>query len=509
MDLRSGTTTRTPTSNQRTHSERNSPDLHQGLPKKPVMESVSEKDKATLRSQNIPDWGLSLLEILNKTLTESVTKSVTASVEESFKKELHSELAKFETQIEVKIQEKCDEVKSTCMNQIDRLSNKIDHAILNAEANREYVRKVDTRLTDKVVKLEDYSRRKNLLISGLKEPKNEKPGDCLKLVKGELAKVKDDNGKPMSKCIIERCHRVGKFDPAKPKPRDVLCHFLNWNDRQTVSNERKQLSKDVFVRADHAPEIANANRALKPILKVVQGTPYAAKGRVKVRDGYLYVDQRRFTIRNLYALPKGINYYQGNHVSTQSSLAFFGILSPYSNFHWSPFTIDDVNFVCSEQFITASLAKLFDQDDVYVEVMATCDPYLMKKLAYKVKECNDYDATKWESEIPNIAYKASSAKYTQNTYFGQCLLDTDNKLLAEASTEKPWGCGMKLDNAILKDSTKWTTVGIMGEVLMKVREELRVAKGLPVQQIPRLHSVSTSDASDNEANNSMDTQDPP
>ncbi len=508
MDLRSGNTTRTPTSGKRTHTERNSPDFHQGLPKKSVMESVSDEDKATLRSQNIPDWGLSLLEILNKTLTESVSKSVTASVEESFKKELNSELSKFDTKIQDSIDEKCNLVKTECMAKIESLSSKVDLAVLNAEASKAYVKKVDTRLTDKVVKLEDYSRRKNLLFSGLKESKNEKQSDCLKLVKGELGKIKHENGKPMSKCIIERCHRVGKPKPDQSRPRDILCRFLSWDDRQTVSSGRSKLSKDVFVKADHAPEIANANRALKPILKVIQGTPYAAKGRVVVRDGCIYVDNKKFTIRNLYSLPKGINFYQGNHVSTQSSLAFFGILSPYSNFHWSPFTIEDVNYVCSEQFITASLAKLFDEEDVYVEVMTTCDPYFMKKLAYRVKDSDDYDALEWEAKIPDIAYAATSAKFTQNTYFGQCLIDTEDKLLAEASTETPWGCGMKLDNENLKDVKKWKSVGVMGEMLMRVRDELRLERGLPKLKpiaIGQAESPHASNASDSDGNASMES----
>ncbi len=466
------------------------------------MESVSEKDIATLRSQNIPDWGFSLLEILNRTLIESVTKSV----EGSFKKELKSEMTKLEAKVEETIQLKCDEVKSDCVAQIQKLSDKVDLALLNTDAIRSQVKKVDTRLTDKVVKLEDYSRRKNLLFSGIKEAKNEKPADCLKLVKKQLAKVKCDDNRDLSKCVVERCHRVGKRNQNQTKPRDIVCRFLDWNDRQAVSDGRKHLDKDVFVRADHAPEIANANRALKPILKVIQGTPYATKGRVQVRDGFIFVDNKKFSIRNLHQLPAGIDYYQGNHVSTQFSLAYFGILSPFSNFHWAPFEIDGVTYVCSEQYITGCLAKLFDQDDIYIDVMATCDPYLMKKLAWQIKESDRFDQAEWEEKIPQVAYDASSAKFGQNNYFAQCLIDTDNKIIAEATTEKPWGCGLKLDNQDVKDRFKWDCIGIMGETLMKVREELRIAKGLPILDPPpsiQRSSLSGS-GSESELNTSMD-----
>ncbi len=462
----SGSNIVTPVSNKRLHSERNSPDFAQGLPKAYIMSDIKAEDIAKLKAQRIPQWGLSLLEILNRQLTESVTKAVTENVEQTIRKELNN----LETKIESSTDAKCERVMNKCMEHIDRMSNRVDLAMLQIEGMHEFMRKVDTKNTDRLIRLEDYSRRNNLLFSGFEEVKDEKSSDCVKKIRNELAKIP---GKNLKDCKIERCHRNGKF--RQGKSRDIIVKFLSFDDRKAASEGRSNLSQGIFVRADHAKEISNANRALRPVLKTLEGTQYATKGRVQVRDGFIYVDAKRFSLRNLYQLPKGINYYQGNHASSENSIAWFGILSPYSNFHWAPFSVDDGNYVCPEQFISASLARKFDQEDIYVQVMATVDPYEMKRLAYRVKESDKYVEADWHNIIPDVAYKASLPKYKQNQYFAKLLLETGDKTLGEATSESPWGCGLKLDDIHIKEREKWPQVGIMGETLMRIRSELRKA----------------------------------
>ena len=185
---------------------------------------------------------------------------------------------------------------------------------------------------DRLIKVEEYQRRNNLLFSGFKEEKNETNKDCLKKVKEQLAKApKGENARDLTKCVIERCHRVGQ--PRSKRPRDIIVRFLDVNDRQLSSDSRSSYDEGIYVKGDHTVEINNAQRQLKPILKqVVKDTPYAQKGRVKVMDGFVIVDGKRYTNRQLHTLPDGINFYLNNHVSTDEMIAFFGSLSPFSNF---------------------------------------------------------------------------------------------------------------------------------------------------------------------------------
>ncbi len=511
MDLRSGTSTGniTPVNKKRTFEERDSPDLGQGLTKHSVMAEITDEDMATLKKQQIPQWGLSLIDILNKTLsanvTKSVTESVTLAVQESFRKELKTEIEAMEAKFESDMSVKCEKVLEKCDQKIEKLSNRVDLAILSVEGVQEHIRSVDIRVTDELVKQEDYSRRNNLRFSGFDEAKDEKFSDRIKMVRGQIAKIKNTERPNLKDCAIERCHRVGKFDPSKKKTRDILVKFLDWNDRQAVSDGRDAFDEGIHVKADHALAISNANRALKPILKAVEGTPYGAKGRVRVQDGFVIVDHRRYSLRNLYALPKGVNYYLGNHVTSESSLSFFGILSPFSNFHWCPFTVNDQPYVCSEQFITAALAREFQREDIYKLVMALTDPYQMKKLAYKVKESPNFKAKDWEDKVPEVAYVSCQAKFSQNKHFGDFLLDTGDKTLGEACEETPWGCGLKLSNPDIKDPKKWKRNGAMGDALMRVRSELRLERQM---QIPfaSLSPVRRSSASSQGSKDSdMDT----
>ncbi len=473
---RSKSSQRTPVSEKRTFTERNSPDYSDICAKKTIMATLSDDKLAILKAKGMPDWGKDFFDMLNTglnaSLQENLTKAITENVQESFRKELDT----LETKLNQTIEAKCDKIQEACMDRIDSLAAKMDVTQMQLEGVQCLVRKMDTKAMDRIVKVEEYQRRENLLFSGFKEVKHEKEQDCLKKVREQLNKVpkpKDDDelGRDLSKAVIVRCHRVGPFK--RNSNRDIIVRFLDYNDKKAASAGRDHYDKGIFVKSDHTKEINNAQRSLKPILKVVKDTPFGEKGRVVVRDGVVIVDGKRFTIRQLHSLPAGINFYLNNHVTTEDMLAFFGCLSPFSNFFWSPIEVDGDKYCCGEQYISAELARLFGRDDLKVEIMNTTDPYQMKRLAYEVKEDTNFDAKEWESKVPDIAVKTCSAKFKQNSYFKNFLLDTGEKQIVEATKEKPWGCGLLLSDEKIKSPTNWTRVGAMGEALMQIRTELR------------------------------------
>ena len=115
--------------------------------------------------------------------------------------------------------------------------------------------------------LENYSRKDNLLISGIKETERE---DCRAIIKAflkdtlKISKNADIQGDPGIE--IARCHRVGKFEPGKSRP--LLICFRHHEDKETVLRQRRHL-KDTqyFMNDDLCLESTRRRDSLIPLVK--------------------------------------------------------------------------------------------------------------------------------------------------------------------------------------------------------------------------------------------------
>ena len=65
------------------------------------------------------------------------------------------------------------------------------------------------------------------------------------------------------------------------------------------------------------------------------------------------------------------------------------------------------------------------------------------------------------------------SKFSQNQLLKDFLLSTGDTLLAEASHDKIWGAGKSLKENDLWNPDKWSGKNRLGEMLMKVRTELK------------------------------------
>ena len=58
----------------------------------------------------------------------------------------------------------------------------------------------------------------------------------------------------------------------------------------------------------------------------------------------------------------------------------------------------------------------------------------------------------------------------QNPNLLSHLLDTGNRTIIEACSDEVWGTGVTLGDKNCLNSTKWTTKGILGKILMRIRD---------------------------------------
>ena len=149
---------------------------------------------------------------------------------------------------------------------------------------------------------------------------------------------------------------------------------------------------------------------------------------------------------------------------------FYGFLSPFSNFYMGfPFEYKNKLFACSEQAYMWEKA-LFANDVVSAkDILETQEPSRMKNLGAKIVGLNKED---WEQCKADVMFDILTAKFTEPTLRKE-LLNTDDTILVEASTDKFWGSGYHMNNLYATEMMKWKGRNRLGFLLMRVRKDIR------------------------------------
>ena len=93
------------------------------------------------------------------------------------------------------------------------------------------------------------------------------------------------------------------------------------------------------------------------------------------------------------------------------------------------------------------------------------------------QEIGNYGNQKWKEVAKDICYKGIYAKFQQNPNLRNILLCTGNLTLVESSYDSFWGTGIPLYREDSLNSSAWTSVGLLGEILMLIRIELNAEGG--------------------------------
>lgn len=153
---------------------------------------------------------------------------------------------------------------------------------------------------------------------------------------------------------------------------------------------------------------------------------------------------------------------------------FWGKQDVFSNFYYVPFKHQGQLFKWSEQAVMYRKAKLFGADKIALDIVRAQTPEQCKKLGRSRQIPFDNDI--WDSNKFNI-YKEVLLDKFSNKKLKKIILDTNNKTLVEASPyDKIWGIGVSSDHPDATNPSKWRGENLLGQVLMSVREELKINK---------------------------------
>ena len=86
------------------------------------------------------------------------------------------------------------------------------------------------------------------------------------------------------------------------------------------------------------------------------------------------------------------------------------------------------------------------------------------------RDIKNFNKTEWDTKAEELCYEGIKQKFEQNPHLKEVLMDTGNKTLVESCLDNVWGTGKTLSDPDCLTLTEWTSVGILGRILMKIRD---------------------------------------
>jgi len=143
----------------------------------------------------------------------------------------------------------------------------------------------------------------------------------------------------------------------------------------------------------------------------------------------------------------------------------------FSQWWLSSFDVDGITYKTAEHWMMAKKALLFNDKEIFEKIIQTKSPAEAKKLGREVK---NYVDTVWLANRFEIVKEGNLHKFGQNKDLKEFLLNTNERILVEASPVDPiWGIGMAADHKEVNNPKKWQGLNLLGFALMEVRDELK------------------------------------
>ena len=231
-----------------------------------------------------------------------------------------------------------------------------------------------------------------------------------------------------------------------------------------------------YIAEDFPSAIISKRRQLYPIYKAAKSLPMYQR-KVSMRGEKLVLNGRNFTCQNADEMPKEIHPGKLAQRSNDTTLVFGGSTSSHhvlSNFYnvKNNFVYEHQSFSTAEQAFQHKKARVAGDQNKQREIMFNPDPAVQKNLGHEVR---GLDGTSWDEDKCAIMKDILISKFTQHEQLKKYLIDTKDKILAEANGRDDYfAVGLPLTHPDVLNSTKWAdNSNHLGRILMEIREELR------------------------------------
>ena len=336
------------------------------------------------------------------------------------------------------------------------------------EINKEnkVLRKENNELKSRLDRIEQSQLTNNVILTGIPEGPYEQYSITKLRVQEMIAHtigsgdINDDLEK--AKAIeITRCSRVGKFRHNNARPISIT--FGTKDDKESFLSCKKKLPSGIFASDELPLHIKRRRDRLMPIYRLAKSIPHY-RDRSKIINDKLIINGKTYQVEDISNLPTDLAAYKAAEKSNETHIIFSGELSPYSNFHHSPFNMNGQRF----QWIQYQKALTFGDSYTANQILQAETPLECKKLGYTI---NGVDKEKWSNIGYDKCFDGIREKFLQNPPLLSMLKTTSPKILAEATHDRIWGTGIRLHDACALDTEKWAGPGWLSRMLHTIRCE--------------------------------------
>jgi ribA/ribD-fused uncharacterized protein len=146
----------------------------------------------------------------------------------------------------------------------------------------------------------------------------------------------------------------------------------------------------------------------------------------------------------------------------------------FSQWYNAPFLVDNIEYKTSEHWMMAHKAKLFNDIELFDRIIQSNKPGEAKELGRQIR---NFDAADWDDKKYEIVKKGNIHKFTQHKKLRDFLINTGERVLAEASPiDSIWGIGLDSNSNGIENPYMWQGLNLLGFALMEVRDILRLPK---------------------------------
>lgn len=129
---------------------------------------------------------------------------------------------------------------------------------------------------------------------------------------------------------------------------------------------------------------------------------------------------------------------------------------------------------CAEQGMMAGKALFFNDEEAFDKIMRESNPSGQKALGKTVK---NFDVETWNNVAKDIVFNVNLSKFTSDEKLRKYIISTGDKHLVEASPyDAIWGVKLAVNDPRVNNPANWRGTNWLGEVLMEVRDCVKVMK---------------------------------
>ena len=326
-------------------------------------------------------------------------------------------------------------------------------------------------------KLDNYSRRKNLIIRGIGEEKSETNVQCEQKVRDFMKHELKLNNGAVDAMKFAGCHRLSgyarKWQHANNQKRPIIVRFCNITDKQSVWGAKSQLTDAKVSISENFSAGTEYNRNKLYMLYRKAKSIDQYKQKVFLSGDVLILDGKRYTVDDLGDLPADLNPRLFSEKTNDKCYVFGGIHSKFNPFsNWYPCRIQhgDHSFKSVEQAYQHSKAVYVGDAAIATKLLYTTDPAAAKKIGSKVAGVNGSD---WDTAKTDIMKDLVTKKFTDNENLKAELLATGNKIMVESGRDPHYACGLSIVHKDIFNQKKWTGKNSLGDILGTVRDIIR------------------------------------